>query len=178
MQITNNAKRRRISLWLASAIGIALVALGCLYLLKLGPFSTTPPTTQQPTPEEQAKQTATENDEKRDFAEANKNNELPGKETPPPTSPDTIELTPTKDSGTVTIKTKLIGYPDGNCVLTATNGSKTTQKEAAIIYQPEFSSCAGFSILISELGTGPWRISLTVTPTGGSPITKNAELSV
>jgi len=65
-------------------------------------------------------------------------------------------------NGTVTVLTKLVSGTTGTCTVTAKNGSKTTTKTAAILYQSEFSTCEGFSIPISELGSGQWELSLAV----------------
>ena len=51
------------------------------------------------------------------------------------------------------------------------NGKKYSQ-EAEIIYQPEYSTCAGFSVPISSVGNGSWDISLSVTPINGKSINK------
>lgn len=66
-------------------------------------------------------------------------------------------------NNTVTVFTKLYGYSDGSCLLTVTNGTKTTTQTAAAMYQSEFSSCAGFSVPIGPLGKGTWSIKLSVT---------------
>ena len=65
-------------------------------------------------------------------------------------------------NGTVTVFTKLNPSITGSCSLTTTNGSKSNAQKADVIYQSEFSSCAGFSVPISGLGAGTWNIQLTV----------------
>ena len=78
-----------------------------------------------------------------------------------------VELSAKQESNeTVTVFTKLIGYSSGTCELVATNGDKTSTQTASIIYQREFSSCAGFSLPISPLGKGLWTLKLTATSTG------------
>lgn len=64
-------------------------------------------------------------------------------------------------NGTVTVLTKLTSNTEGTCVLTIKNGAKTVTKNAAIIFQPEFSTCEGYSIPISQLGSGNWSITLS-----------------
>ena len=74
-----------------------------------------------------------------------------------------IDLSGKQESnGTVTVFTKLYGYSDGSCSLTVTNGSATANQTATVIYAPDYSSCAGFSVPITGLGTGDWNISLKV----------------
>lgn len=84
-------------------------------------------------------------------------------------NPDNVQLTATQtDSSTVTVKTTLAGYSDGSCTLNVTNGSKVYSQTVQVIYAPDFSSCAGFSVPISQLGTGTWSIKLDVTSRGNS----------
>ena len=91
-----------------------------------------------------------------------------------PKSSSSIELSADRngDSATIIVKLKEQGYSQGKCSLTvAANGKKVTQN-ADIIYQPEYSTCAGFSIPVSSLGGGQWAISLSITPLNGNPMVK------
>lgn len=94
-------------------------------------------------------------------------------------NPDNVSITATQtDSSTVTVQTKLVGYSDGSCTLTATNGSKTFNQTAQVIYAPDFSTCAGFSVPVSQLGTGTWNVKLDVTSRGNTQSkTTNVEVS-
>lgn len=67
-----------------------------------------------------------------------------------------------EDETQVTVKTRVTGASSGDCTLRIVNGGKTKNYKAKLMYQPQFSTCAGFSIPISDLGTGVWNISLTV----------------
>lgn len=80
-------------------------------------------------------------------------------------------------NSTVTVFSKLYGYSDGSCELKITNGARATSQNAPIIYQREFSSCAGFSVPINSVGTGNWTITLAVT-SAGSTETKSISLEV
>jgi hypothetical protein len=74
-----------------------------------------------------------------------------------------IQLSAKQDNqNTVTVFTKLYGITGGNCSLSITNGNNTYSDTADVIYQPEYSSCAGFSVPTSGLGMGAWSITLTV----------------
>jgi hypothetical protein len=89
----------------------------------------------------------------------------------PPTSPSaattSISLSAqTETNDTVTIFTKLYGYSSGECTLTIHNAGKSVTKMAAVIYQSEFSTCAGFSLPKAELNAGDWEIKLTVNNNG------------
>lgn len=48
----------------------------------------------------------------------------------------------------------------GKCDLTLTSGQKIVTKSSSIIQNPSSSSCEGFDIPISELGTGKWSIKI------------------
>lgn len=67
----------------------------------------------------------------------------------------------TNDS--ITIQTQLTNYSDGTCELSITNNDQIIKKSAPVIYQPSFSTCAGFNIPIDLVGYGIWQISLRVT---------------
>jgi hypothetical protein len=93
-----------------------------------------------------------------------------------PTNKD-IELSGKQEAdGTITVFTKLYGYTSGSCELKISNGGESYQQTAEIVYQPEYSSCAGFSIPISELGPGEWNITLTLS--GAQTASKSLILKV
>jgi hypothetical protein len=78
-------------------------------------------------------------------------------------------------NGNVTVFTKIYDNSAKNCQIVLTKDSATITKQASVIYQPEYSTCAGFSIQKSELSSGSWQISLTVT---GDSATINATTSI
>lgn len=109
---------------------------------------------------ESEKQAEIEQNDKRDFIE----------ESDPSIQPATAETSPSIDlsakqesDNSVTVLTKLSAVPDGTCTLKISNGSKTYTQTAEVIYQPNFSSCAGFSVNREKLGTGEWIIKVAVT---------------
>lgn len=95
----------------------------------------------------------------------------------PPQDSDNISLEAVQDASTVIVTAKLVGYSDGNCSLSIKNGTKSFSKTATIVYQREYSTCEGFSIPITELGTGSWEVLLTVT-SGESTETKTLNKEV
>lgn len=108
------------------------------------------------------------------------------KNAPTPSDENTGESKPSSDislsarqdsSSQVTVLTNLSSTPYGTCTLTISNGSKKITKTAEVIYQPQFSSCAGFAVNIDELGTGSWTIELAVT-TDSLTETKSITLEV
>lgn len=76
-------------------------------------------------------------------------------------------------NNTVTIVTKLKGVSDGICKLDITNGTAKTSMSAKVIYQTEYSTCAGFSVPISSIGKGTWNIHLTLNTNGTSVMQTN-----
>lgn len=51
----------------------------------------------------------------------------------------------------------------GSCTLSITNKSLSITKKSAIQAMPSYSTCQGFSIPVSELGVGTWKINLTAS---------------
>jgi len=79
-----------------------------------------------------------------------------------------IEMSLSQSSQQVAVSTKLYDYSDGNCTLKVTQAGNEYTNTAPIIFQAEFSTCAGFSVPVSELGTGTWNVLLTVESAGKS----------
>ncbi len=91
---------------------------------------------------------------------------------------DNIELSATQDdSNTVTIVAKLYGASDGTCDVAVSNGAKKVSKTAEVIYQPAYSTCAGFSVEKDELGPGTWNIKLVVS-SGSNTYSETASVEV
>lgn len=85
----------------------------------------------------------------------------------PPSGSDNITLSALRNSdSSVTVLSKLEGYSDGVCNLKVSNSGKSYEQEAAVLYQRDYSTCAGFTVPVSKLGTGTWTIALTVTSGG------------
>jgi len=97
---------------------------------------------------------------------------------PTTTADNTVDVTgKIEDDNTVSVITKLTNIGSGTCNLTITNNANTYKAEAEVIYQPEFSTCAGFSVPIDQLGNGVWSISVTVN-SGGKTYSKSISLEV
>jgi hypothetical protein len=173
MFVNKNQKNSKKKLVLSVA-GIILALLLLLVVLektRVTDFIKTRPkatdTAQGPTPEQKQQEATSNADAKKQLIE-DKTSDTPPSTTPPASS-HVIELSTRQESNnTVTVFTKLTGYSNGNCSLTVQNGSKSTTQTAAVIYQPEFSSCAGFSVPIDSVGKGTWTLTLTVTSNGSS----------
>ncbi len=78
----------------------------------------------------------------------------------PPASSDNLGLSAYVTDGNAVIITKLYGYSDGTCTMSLRKATQTVTRSAPILYQSEYSSCAGFSIPVSELSSGQWTVTL------------------
>ena len=88
-----------------------------------------------------------------------------------------ISLNPRQEGANVVLLTRLDGYGSGKCNLTVSNGARNYTSEAEVIYQSEYSTCAGFTIPVEKLGTGKWLIGLSLD-TGGITNSQSIELEV
>lgn len=95
----------------------------------------------------------------------------------PPQDPENIQIDAKQEDSSVTISTRLTGYSDGTCSLLITNGSRTSTKTAQVVYASQFSTCAGYSVPVSEFGAGMWSLKLTVT-SGGTTTEKLSSVEV
>lgn len=151
------------------SVGAVLLVAGILELTHVTNFLKLPgkssESSQGPTPE-QLKQEAEVNAEaKKQFIENGDSEATSGHLS----SSKAIELSAKQEANnTVTVFTKLLGYSDGTCKLTVTNGAQTTTQEASVIFQREASLCAGFSVPVDTIGKGRWTLALAVTSNGST----------
>ncbi|MGV9002170.1 MAG: hypothetical protein ACOH18_04445 [Candidatus Saccharimonadaceae bacterium] len=170
MRTTQNKNRKTL---LILAI-LLLVVLGTVAV-----YAITRPSTQGPTEQQKTEQNTTQNNEKQQYIEATNNPDNEPKPAPVPSSSDTISISANKAEGnSVTIITQLDGYASGSCELVITNGAKTYTATVSILYQPEHSTCAGYSVPIASLGNGTWHIKLSVTPSNGTSVVKEIDYAV
>lgn len=115
------------------------------------PSSNTPSTNQQ-----------TDASKKSDAANSDKSTSS-STSTPPTPQSDNIKMSTYLDgSGNIIVTTKLYGITDGKCTLTALSGDgASTSYTADVIYQAEYSTCAGFSVPTKQV-KGSWKLDLTV----------------
>lgn len=172
------SKRIRVALvTLASLVAV----LGVLYILEktrvtnfIKDPSYTQPTEQGPTEADKQLSSDVEAKQKAESIESTKNGDQ-ATSAEVPSNSDTITVSATQSGDSVTIHNELRGqgYSSGTCKLSVTNGSKSISQNADIIYQSEYSMCAGFSIPTSQVGVGTWNIVLEVTPFNGTTLTKS-----
>lgn len=139
-------------------LGMATVAT--LEITKVTDFIKQNPSEQSgPSATEKAEQDRAVQQDKKDFIESPD----PIAQTSTADNNTTIELSAKQESnGSVTVLTKLRNISEGTCTLTVSNKSMTDVQTARIIYQPDFSSCAGFSVRKDKIGAGEWVIKLAV----------------
>lgn len=93
-------------------------------------------------------------------------------------TPKTVSITKVWEdsSQNVIVQTKLTGTGWKTCNLTFTQGSKTVKRSAEVIFQPEFSTCAGFSLRASEFpAEGSWSARLAGVTSTGKTVTSDAK---
>ena len=147
---------------------LLLLVVGSVLLYRSLHDSRVQPGDSGPTTAEKAQESAANADGKKQIIDSgsSKDQSVPQGASASATS-KSIELSAQQEANnTVTVFTKLVGYSSGSCVLTATNGTKSSTQQAELVYQREYSSCAGFSVPITPLGKGMWNLKLTVTSNG------------
>lgn len=71
-----------------------------------------------------------------------------------------VSIRASREGSSVVVRSQLEGFDRGTCEIKITNGTKAYSDSADIIYQPQGSLCAGFSIPIDKLGAGRWNVKL------------------
>lgn len=161
-----NHKKRTISTLLALTLLIAYVGTFAWYSLNKDKPKTS---SNGPTNAEQAQQAKLDAQQKQSYLD-----ETAGKDqgalasgdqgaTSTNSTPATLSVSATQDSNSVTVLTQIHNIASGECKLTATRGTSNISRTASVIYQPQFSSCAGFSVPVADMGSGSWQITVVVT---------------
>ncbi len=164
---------------LAIIAGVALA----IYIYKNQPQnSSSSSNPMRPTPSEQQGTTknpssnsqSSSTDQKQQAADNEANTKPGGGNTGTPSSPafssDNISFTTQTNNNSLVIVTRLQAFSgSGTCTVALKNGDSSVTESAQVIYQEEYSSCAGFSIPLSKLQqTGTWNITLSVTTPAGT----------
>lgn len=132
------------------------------------------PSAQKTVEEQQQEEKKVNSEKKRSLIEE----KTPQAVEPPKATNNAIVLNASQEATTVTVLTRLSGISSGTCTIKITNNEKNYQSSAPVIYQPEFSSCAGFSIKTDALGPGKWTIDLSVAVASGETLTKSIDFEV
>ena len=130
----------------------------------------------QPTAEEEIINNNVQSDQKSKFINST---DIDGNPIQPQTvSAASLDITISQENDNVIIKTKILNISDGVCELKITNKNIAITKMANVIYLPDSSTCAGFSVPKNELGVGTWQIALEVKPVNGDTISKDTSHEV
>jgi hypothetical protein len=141
-------------------VGI-LEAFGVIHVLPGGNVARSGPTA-----EEKAKEDRINADQKQAFIEDNAKAGDTTTTPQPPAAPEVEVTAQTEANDTVTIFTKLTSVSAGTCTVTITNGGRQFSQTANVVYQSQYSICAGFSVPVSKLGKGTWNITLNAVNNG------------
>lgn len=87
-----------------------------------------------------------------------------------------IEARQSGDSVVITTQLQKIG--DGTCSLEVSSGGRSHNETVDVIYQPSYSSCAGFSVPVNKLRNGTWQITVSATSLSNSTATASTTLEV
>ena len=179
---------KRIALWalvVLVAMGLLLVVLEKTNVIDL--FHSAPSSSKGPSKQQLQEEAKTNSDSKQTYLDTvygdkGQDDTTSGQQTNNPSGTSNTasipSLTANKSGDSVVIIAKMQSVPGGTCDLTITRGTTIVHKTADAIYQPEFSSCAGFSVPVSEVGTGSWNITLEVTTTNGAKASKQIKYEV
>jgi len=151
-----------------------LAILGVVYVLAFGdPLTTSPADKTRPGSEVSKKEKDLEQKVGADTKSAyldgqySQDSMQPSAESSNSTSTATLRVEVSQQGQTVVVLTKIQGVTSGSCNLVAKNNGTTISRDATIIYQPEFSSCAGFSLPVTALGQGNWEITINASTNAG-----------
>lgn len=146
---------------LMSAITVVIIA-GVAFTVTQNYLHRTTPHGNGPTSSELKEEAKTNAQEKEQAIE----HPVTGAPSPAPANSTISFSTHQETDSTVTATANLGNIADGSCTLTVTNNGTTKTYTADVIYQPQYSTCAGFSIPISDVGAGNWALTLQVTSAG------------
>jgi hypothetical protein len=180
MQINTQTVKKRKLVIVTSVIVAALLLAGALFYkfyLQPSSLSRQSNTPSQPTKEELKQQATEDAKNKATFLNQqrdNQDNPQPHQQ-PSPSSTD-ISLTAQTVKDSVIVRVEVGNFSSGTCNLTVTNNDKSTSQSANILYQPQTSTCAGFSVPISKVGIGAWSITVKVD-TQDSSVSKSKTIT-
>lgn len=175
MKRKNTSTTKKPIAVIAIMLMITCLTIGCWWYLHTHDIAKQPST---PTPEQILAEKRTDAATKQEYIENSGKGSVNPVTVTPPTSPSSLVLNALTSGDDVVITSKVTDYPNGTCSLTITNGEKTRSYSAPVLYQPEYSSCQGFSIPKTDLGSGTWSFTLTITSSSGASVTSTTSLEV
>lgn len=176
MKINNKNTSNRSLITIVVLVVATLVIGGSLWLYGQRQKSTDNHLTA--TPQQVDDEKKTDAAKKQDFIEDSGKGAVRSVTVTPSSDPSSVTLSPTQKEGAVIVSTQIKDFPDGTCTLDVLNGTKKMTYTADILYQPEYSICTGFSVPISDLGTGKWSLTLTAKSSSGVAATNTSYVEV
>lgn len=179
--LTPNNRKHRTNLWLLCIL--IIIGAGVVILLEMThvvnlfdrpPHAQT--TRAKPTEEDLAKENTSNAQTKEKLIEST--DEMGNPKNPKPETSAALTLSAKQSGADVIIKARMQSVADGTCALTASNGTSSVTRSADVIYAPDYSSCAGFSVAVAEIGPGKWSLKLTVTTLSGATASDTTTLEV
>jgi len=161
-QKINKIARNKTRLTMVILLAIATIAILALYLPALHIFHNKSDIKTI----DQKNQEIYNNKNKKELIETNSKEPKKEQSTTPSAVFDIQVSTHIEASNDITVQTQLKNLSDGVCSLSVTNGTTTHTQTAVVIYQPLFSTCAGFNIPNNTLTPGTWEVTLSVTSNG------------
>lgn len=167
----NSHKKRvqKIRMIIFICLLAAFSAGAYIYIAK--PFETTPDTaektkTSTKKPQKSQKKAQTKQSQQSTEKPVAPSKTPPKYEGPDPNTLDKITGSLTHvsvNSDNLVIRANIDQTISGECKLTLSNSNKTVIKTAPTVNNPSSSSCQGFDVPVSELGSGNWQIKIVVT---------------
>lgn len=172
---SKNKKSNKKFLLLVIAAGVILLVIGIGFFIKSkeSAKATKPTISEQseeinllpPTKEE----IAAVDEAKINDGQTPSGGSVPAKGNPPANNaPVSIVSAKQDGSGNLIVITELAGSSWKNCSLTVVNTERTFTINVSAFYQPQSSSCSGYSINKSELASGATTLSLKATKIDGT----------
>lgn len=175
---TKKSKNKFVLIATVSIIIVAAIYGGIAYGYSYWPFSSSAPSssdnTLQPTNSDQTTQDTGNSSEDAGNKQTFNDNQVNSN---PDNNPVTVnfDATLSQQEANVIISTRIMSAPSGQCTAVIQNGSNSVTKKAEIMYAPEYSTCAGFTVPVTDLGSGAWKITLSIT-SNSQTVSKNFEI--
>ena len=169
IQSTQKKSSKKSFAIIVSIVALLLVGAGTAYAIVQSQST--------PSAEEKAAQEVPYKSESPDATDESVKEDTPEYDGAPSGDSTDVTMEASQQGTNVVVQTKLHGYSDGTCSLKITDGTLSNTVEAPVLFQPEYSSCAGFTIPTAEYATGTWNLELSVV-SKGTTITKLKSLNV
>lgn len=180
---TQKKDKKFSKILVAGIIAAAFISAGLIYWFVYGQHlasdQSLDSSSQGPTQEEREAEEKQAAEDKQEFLDNEASGNGTGETTTPNITDESLSFSVSQSDASVTVITKITDFSGtGTCTISLSKPGETTVTQSAeILYQPEFSSCAGFSIDKAQLSPGAWNITLT-TNVNGTDFSKSITYTV